>query len=984
MQTWSPEDYGGNAVCHTVLQHPDTGYIYVGSNGNILEYDGARWRLLLAAGVRALALDRRGRVWFASVENVGFLAPDALGELRIVSALARVPEAQRELPPIFNALAADGGIYVATRRALLFFTDGDDTSTARAWPLRAPPAGLWLDGRTAHLSLEDGVTYQVVNDELKPAAARPRGTLGVSGDIALTRRGPVPTPRADPLGGDTANAILTLADGRTAFGTEASGVLLFDRAGRLLQRLDRALGLPSNRANGLHEDREGGLWIAMQRGLARVQLDSPFAVHGRAQNFEAAPTGVHRFDGRLYVTHTEGIAVQEANGTFSPVRRLPGSPADSLRDATTVFTSAVLQRTLPAGVNSASRDRTPYTGALQLQGNPGAFATGSFDGVWFSDWNGKAWQAGGHLQETSGHSLIFVEAPAGLLWFMGTDGLAHVDVRGGSARATAPRRVYGPADGLPEAVRGNVAMFELGGTAVAVMDGRFFRYIPARDRFEPETRIADLPPQLTIGLNTGMRVSADADGSRWMTFGPEGRRIIRLRPQSSPAGAEARWTAELIDTSSLAGQRLANAYHDPATHSLWLCIVGGALVSLDLNWQPARRPAVFAADMRRVEGLDGQTVIAFDGSSPGAPKKNLPLRPTQDALRFVFAAARFASGPDGAPKLQYRTRLDGLDADWTPWASTPFREFTNLPWHSFTFRVQARDGAGRESREDSLAFAIAAPWWATGGAMAGYFVLAGCGIFGLVRVRTRSLRRRADHLETIVAARTTELATKNIELTRLHQLELDEKTAARLAEEKTRLEMLRYQLNPHFLANSLAALRTMVGPQATGAREMIERLASFCRMALTRRDETATVRDEIEMLRAYLDTEKSRWRDTLEVTIEVDPAALDVSLPPFLLLPLVENAIKYGGQTSPDKLGLRLEFRADQQGTLSIRISNTGRWIPPETTGNTIDSGHIGLDNLRQRLRRHYPDAHEFTTQEENGWVVARLILKAELNANLR
>jgi LytS/YehU family sensor histidine kinase len=326
--------------------------------------------------------------------------------------------------------------------------------------------------------------------------------------------------------------------------------------------------------------------------------------------------------------------------------------------------------------------------------------------------------------------------------------------------------------------------------------------------------------------------------------------------------------------------------------------------------------------------------------------------------------------------------LDALDADWTPWTAEPFREFTNLPWRSFTFRVQARDAAGRESREDSVAFAIAAPWWATRGAVAGYALLASCGIFGLVSVRTRTLRRRAAHLETVVVARTAELATKNVELTRLHQLELDEKTAARLAEEKTRLEMLRYQLNPHFLANSLAALRTLVGPQATGARNMIEQLAAFCRMALTRRDETATVRDEIEMLRAYLDTEKSRWRDLLEVTIDADPAVLDVPLPAFLLLPLVENAIKYGGQTTPEKLSLRLTFAADAGGTLVITIANTGCWIPPEKTGNTAESGHIGLDNLRQRLRRHFPDAHEFSTAEANGWVVARLILKANQTVN--
>lgn len=508
-------------------------------------------------------------------------------------------------------------------------------------------------------------------------------------------------------------------------------------------------------------------------------------------------------------------------------------------------------------------------------------------------------------------------------------------------------------------------MFRFAGSINAVIGARIFRYEIKTDRFRREVRIEGLPKKMTSGLQAGTRFNTDADGTTWLLIGPHTRRIQRVVPTG-----RAQWRAESFDTSQL-GARPAAIFHDPATSSLWLSVQSGPLITMDLNWRPTRPPVPLTVGIRRIETLGRTLISGRDGPVSGAVK----LTPAQTALRILFAAPRFAPGPDGQVRLSYRTRLDGLESEWTEWSQTPFREFTNLPWRPLTFRVQARDFTGRVSAEDSLAFVIAAPWWATRPALGGY-ALCGLGaLSGIVWLRTRALRRRADHLETVVAARTTELATKNVELTRLHKLELDEKTAARLAEEKTRLEMLRYQLNPHFLANSLAALRTLVGPQATGAREMIERLASFCRMALTRRDEHATVREEIEMLRAYLDTEKSRWREMLEVSIDADPAALDVALPPFLLLPLVENAIKYGGQTSPDKLGLRLEFRADPNGTLRIRISNTGKWIPPETTGNTADSGHIGLDNLRQRLRRHYPEAHTFTTGEENGWVVARIDL---------
>ena len=959
-RSWSAEDYGGNAVCQAVLQHPASGFIYVGSNSGLFEFDGARWRLVAATRtpMRSLAVDRRGRVWFATVENLWWFDPAAPGEPRAVAATSRLPAAERPLV-VVGAVAADGGIYCGVRRALYFIHDGDD-APAQAWPLSAALQTMWLDDGAVHLALQDGSWLRLRGGRLESVAARAPEVFAAAGATLLTARGPVPAPRENFFEADTANAAIVLADGRLAFGTERSGLVVCDRDGRNVQRIDRSHGLAANRVHALCEDREGGVWLALHSGLARVQLDSPFAVHGLAQRFEASPTAVQRIAGRLFVTHTEGLAEIAADGMFTALRGLPGEPAAALASAAPLFTAAVLQRALPPGVSAPALDRTPYTGALQLAGEPGVFILGSYDGAWLCRAAGEKWTRIGRVENTAGYTIAAAEAPAGLVWLVAPRGLVRLDVRGG-ARADSPLRFYGAADGLPaDRPANSPAVFRFGGSAEVAVAGRLFRYDPAADRFSPETRIAHLPAEIFPGLAGGTRVNEDADGTLWLLFGPPAGRILCVTP-----AAPGQWRADSLDTTPLVRQRLAGLYHDGPTGTLWLPVQSGPLLSLDLNWRPTRARVPFTVTVRRVETLAGTLV-------PGVPSPaTLALTPAQTALRFLFAAPLFAPEPDGATRLSFRTRLDGLETEWTPWSPEPFREFTNLPWRALTFHVQARDGTGRESAEDSLALVIAAPWWATRWAWGGYALLGFAAVSGIVRLRTRALHARAERLEAIVAARTAELATKNTELTRLHKLELDEKTAARLAEEKTRLEMLRYQLNPHFLANSLAALRTLVGPSATGARDMIERLASFCRMALTRRDETGTVRDEIEMLRAYLDTERSRWREMLDATIEADPATLDRPLPPFLLLPLVENAIKYGGQTAPDILRLRVAFAADLDGSLLITVANTGTWLVPDSA--RADSTGIGLDNIRQRLRRHYPAAHEFTTTEEDGWVVARL-----------
>ncbi len=216
------------------------------------------------------------------------------------------------------------------------------------------------------------------------------------------------------------------------------------------------------------------------------------------------------------------------------------------------------------------------------------------------------------------------------------------------------------------------------------------------------------------------------------------------------------------------------------------------------------------------------------------------------------------------------------------------------------------------------------------------------------------------------------LAASNVELAHLRQLEFDEKTAAVLSEEKARLEVLRYQLNPHFLYNSLNSIYGLLFENARDAGEMVLRLAEFCRATLTRGNDVPTLGAEIEALRSYLDVEKVRWGEKLQIEFAVAPDVAAVKLPPFLLLPLVENAIKYGSLTSPDVL--RLEIHAQRTGPgVRIRIANTGAWLPPDAT--RPDSTGIGLENLRQRLGRYYPGAHSFAIEAKDGWVVARLEL---------
>ncbi len=114
--------------------------------------------------------------------------------------------------------------------------------------------------------------------------------------------------------------------------------------------------------------------------------------------------------------------------------------------------------------------------------------------------------------------------------------------------------------------------------------------------------------------------------------------------------------------------------------------------------------------------------------------------------------------------------------------------------------------------------------------------------------------------------------------------------------------------------------------------------------------------------------------ELLEIDLCHDSALDRERLPYFLLLPLVENALKYGQATSPERVGLRLVTRRADSGGLLIEIANTGEWIEPTAQKSVVTLG-IGLENLRQRLARIYRHSYRLDFTTADGWVVARLRL---------
>ncbi len=170
---------------------------------------------------------------------------------------------------------------------------------------------------------------------------------------------------------------------------------------------------------------------------------------------------------------------------------------------------------------------------------------------------------------------------------------------------------------------------------------------------------------------------------------------------------------------------------------------------------------------------------------------------------------------------------------------------------------------------------------------------------------------------------------------------------------KNELSAIKAQLNPHFLYNVFNTINASVPEQMEETREMIAVLSDLFRYQLkASRADTVPLREELEFVRKYLDLEKSRFRERLQTTITVTPELLDKPIPPMILQPLVENAVKHG--ISPKIDGGKIDVLiTSKDEKLIFEVSDTGVGVEELDSESIFENG-VGLGNTQLRLKKMY------------------------------
>lgn len=202
---------------------------------------------------------------------------------------------------------------------------------------------------------------------------------------------------------------------------------------------------------------------------------------------------------------------------------------------------------------------------------------------------------------------------------------------------------------------------------------------------------------------------------------------------------------------------------------------------------------------------------------------------------------------------------------------------------------------------------------------------------------------------------------------------------AQMQAQKAQLALLRYQLNPHFLFNSLNSIWALVDEDSVAVKKMVNELSDFLRYSLLFDHQPfKPLVHEIEALKNYFSIEKTRFQEKLLIDLDIAEDTKNCRVLSFILQPFVENAIKFGMMNSdmPLKIGLssRLEGR-----DLILNIWNTGTWIDPsehDAEGPEYNGTGNGIQNAINRLEIAYPDQYQLLFEKLSKKVIVKLVIR--------
>nr|WP_299074102.1 response regulator [uncultured Allomuricauda sp.] len=778
------QDYGAQPVNWWVLEGDD-GIMYFANTSGVLEFDGVSWRTIPLknyVSARSLAKDDNGTIFVAGEGELGYLGVNDLGELNYVSLKDKIPEEHRALGTVWEVDYFKGRMVYRTNDKL-YIWDGN------TFEVVVPEGGLHV-GQVVHDKLyiriwgkglciyENGklnvvpegekftseriYTMLPYDDKTMLVGTRTQGFYLYDGKTFK----PFKTELDELVKGSLYLPGVALDDGRFVFNTFSNGAYLMSHDGELLQSYIVDTGLQDGTVDYSYVDSRGVLWLAIFKGISKVDLNSPFTYVTTASGLGTSSVlDAHRLNDFVYFTtgngiyylkdgdsevkFMEGTIGQGGNFTETRGRLYTGLGAMGMFEIKGK-TFEYVRKSIDYNFRSRYSIISTYDENRMF-----AFHEGGITSLYFDESENQfVFESeiaknpnGGFFEDSDGNIWLGSRNDSEIL-------LLDTQFNGSKLNLDASKvKVYDVEDGLPKDVSMSITRV-FGEPHFFSSEGKTYAFDKENQKFfENKFFYSEL-----ISLENPGFLFPELDSENRFWFNVGSGITIAKKNEDGTVDLDTETLRELKNTD------LINVHVEkPKSDGSQIAWFSGPDGIIRYSGKMNKRTlSKFDLKIRSMKVAGDSLIYAGSKELP----KDLKLDFQNNTLSFDYAAPLFIAQNN----MQYTTKLDGLNDKWSDWSKQTTREYINLPAGSYTFNAKAKSLFGDETEVTSFTFTVAPPWYKTWWAYSLYAL----GILGFiyfsVKARTKILLNQQKELEEKVQERTKESNQRLSELATVNQV----------------------------------------------------------------------------------------------------------------------------------------------------------------------------------------------------------------------
>ncbi|MCB2195126.1 MAG: response regulator [Bacteroidetes bacterium] len=812
------KDYKGHSQNWSITQD-NRGVMFIGNGDGVLVYDGKFWKLIkLPKNVTARTVSKsdEGIIHVGSINEFGYLRPNETGKLEYISIFKSL--GIEDIGTVWDIYHINSSTYYRTDKYLIKLQDGK----FKTWEASSGFNISFILDNTLYLHDTEAGLFKLINNKLVKALGNEsfknqtfNFAVQIDNEVILANRQhgifvydgtnltKIYCEANKYLKEKLVYRGISYKKDQAIIGTLTGGCIIINKDGKILRTIDTETGLQSNNIHDLFIDKDGQLWLALNKGISKCDISSPLTYWNQSNGLEGITLNITRYKETLYVATHQGLYYIDKTSKMKkfPVNLsqtwyfLNYKAPDTNTEHLLVSSNQGIYLLHNSKLINITQESVPFF-MIQSAFNPNIIYVGFSENIGIIEYQNGKFNYLGKIPNTGISVRSIREDIDGNLWVSTfRHGVFKIIL---SDNLLQPKQIihYGIESGFKSLK--NILIYPYNNRLVFATENGLYEFDKTTDNFKPLNKFKDI----FHGEHKDIfSFTEDNEGNIWLAQLNNYKGSIGVAKKNIDGNYN--WSSSVFNRIP---PMMNLAFYVENNGNVWIGGTEGLFKytpTAQQNFDQTIQAAIRKVSLRNDSVIFfGNYYAETDNKRHVTNHQNKHLKVRlpyeENSLQFSFTAYDYQHEEE----TEFTYFLQGYDKTWSDWSLNSTKEYTNLPEGNYTFKIKARNIYNQLSDEATFEFSIKPPWYRTKVAYTFFILLSITVILIIVRISIRRLRNLNTQLERLVEKRTyeinqqkeeilaqsEELSAKNDELEKLSIIARETDNAIAIADPEGKIE----------------------------------------------------------------------------------------------------------------------------------------------------------------------------------------------------